>query len=119
MARVLGVARTTLRDAVKRFQETGSYERRPGQGRKKCTSARDDRFLVTNVLRNRFTAAVKARNPLREVRNVHVSERTVRRRLGEKALGAFRPCRVPQLLVGHRRERLRFSREHAEWNMCQ
>ncbi|KAJ4427081.1 hypothetical protein ANN_24696 [Periplaneta americana] len=53
--------------------------RRPGSGRKRKTSAQDDRFLVSQVLRNCHTTAVEARN-----RGVNVSERTVRRRLGEQ-----------------------------------
>jgi hypothetical protein len=34
--------------AVRRFQETGQYTRRPGSGRKRATTHRDDRFLNNN-----------------------------------------------------------------------
>lgn len=96
IARTLGVPRTTIRDAIRRFRETGSYTRRPGQGRQRCTSARDDRFVVGNVLRNRFSTATEARTRFFEVQNVSVSERTIRRRLAERNLRAFRPARAPE-----------------------
>jgi hypothetical protein len=34
--------------AVKRFQKTNQYTRRPGSGRKRATTHRDDRFLNNN-----------------------------------------------------------------------
>jgi hypothetical protein len=34
--------------AVRRFQETGQYTRRPGSGRKRATTHRDNRFLNNN-----------------------------------------------------------------------
>jgi hypothetical protein len=34
--------------AVRRFQETGQYTRRPGSGRKRATTHRDERFLNNN-----------------------------------------------------------------------
>lgn len=40
IARTLGVPRIIVRDAIRRFRETGSYTRRPGHGRYRCNSAR-------------------------------------------------------------------------------
>lgn len=117
IGRMLGYPRTTIRDAIRRFRETGSYTRRPGQGRRRCTSERDDRYIVSNVLRNRFTTATEARNRLFEVRNVSVSIRTIRRRLAERDLRAFRPARVPELTIAHRRARLRFAQQYSNWNL--
>lgn len=118
-ARMLGVPRITVRDAITRFWETGSYTRRPGQDSHWCTSARDDRFIVNNVLRNRFTTAPEVRTRLFEVRNVSVSEQTVSRGLAERNQTAFRPARAPELLTQHRRARLQFAREYAKWSTDQ
>jgi hypothetical protein len=41
--------------------------------------------------------AVEVKNRLAEVRNVHVSDRTIRRRLSEAALTARRPAHGPEL----------------------
>ena len=116
---MLCVLRTTVRDAVRRFRETNSYTRKPGQGRKRCTTARDDRFMVSNVLRNRFILASEIRSQIKEIRNITVSLRTIRRRLVERNLKAFRPVRAPQLLPQNRREWLHFAREYADWTMHQ
>lgn len=119
IGRMLGYPRTTIRDAIRRYRETGSYTRRPGQGRMRCTSERDDRFIVSNVLRNRFATAPTVRSRLFEVRNVSVSVRTIRRRLAERNLTAFRPARVPALTTDHRRARLQFARQFRNWTMGQ
>ena len=75
--------------------------------------------MVSNVLQNRFLSASEIRSQLKEVRNVTVSLRTVRRRLVKRNLKDFRPVRAPQLLPQNRRELLRFAREHADWTMHQ
>lgn len=113
----LNVARSNLKYAVKRYRETGLYTRRPGSGGVRCTSARDDRFVVLQVQRNRFLTAVEVRQSLQMVRNVNVSERTIRRRLEEDDLHACRPARAPKLERYHRVARLRFAREHANWSL--
>ena len=75
--------------------------------------------MVSNVLRNRFISASEIRSQLKEVRNVKVSLKTVRRMLAERNLKAFRLVRAPQLLPQNRSERLRFAQEHADWTMHQ
>lgn len=115
VAAILNVPRTTLRRAFTRYRETGLYTRRPGSGRVRCTSARDDRFIIMAVLRNRFLTAVEIRRRLQAARGVIVSERTVRRRMAERDLRAQRPARGPELERHHRIARLRFAREHVNW----
>lgn len=115
VARVLGISRCSVQRVVKRFHETGSYSRRVGSGRKRCTTNADDHFLTLKVLRNRDTTAVSARNELHEVRGVDVSERTVRRRLKEYGLSARRPATGPELTREHRVQRMRFARDHQDW----
>lgn len=51
IGRRLGVHHSTIGRALQRFQETGSDRRRRGQGRPRCTSERDDRFLKVSTLR--------------------------------------------------------------------
>lgn len=115
-ADVLGVSRSAVQRAVQRFNETGNFTRRPGSGRRRTTSERDDRFLVTSCLRNRHNTSVQLANRLNEVRNVDVSRWTVRRRLAEAHLVSRRPALCPLLSVEHRRARLAFAREHENWN---
>jgi len=116
VSRTLGIPRTTVRRVFHRYQETGGYTRRPGSGRPRSTSARDDHFILLNVLRNRRTTAVEARQRLLQVRNVNVSSRTVRRRLSEAGLQARRPAIGPELQPRHRTARLNFARNHINWS---
>jgi transposase len=109
-ANSLGFARSSVHTAVLRFRQTGGYTRRPGSRRRR--SARDNRYITMLSLRNRHITAVEIRNQLERVREVNVSERTVRRRLGEANLGAYRPATGPELLRGHRVSRLLFVQEH-------
>lgn len=119
VATTLNVPRTTLRYALKRYRETRLYTRRPGSGRIRCTSARDDRFIILEVLRNRFLTAVEIRRRLQVARGVVVSERTIRRRMEERDIRAKRPARGPELERHHRVARLRFAREHVNWTLDQ
>jgi transposase len=48
VANAIGAPFITDHRAVRRFQETGQYTRRPGSGRKRATTLRDDRFLNNN-----------------------------------------------------------------------
>ena len=110
VSRTLGVSVSVVHRNVQRYRRTGSYVRRRGQGRKRATSAVDDRFIRVQTLRNRRQTAVQTQNLLEEVRNVRVSERTVRRRLNEGGLKSYVPTKAPKLEVSHRVARLAFAR---------
>lgn len=109
------VSNSTVHRIFTRFLETGAYTRRPGTGPQRRTSARDDRFIILQSLRNRHATAVEIRNRLQHVRQTNVSERTVRRRLGEANLTSRRPATGPELLRRHRIARLHFARIHEHW----
>ncbi|XP_038209023.1 uncharacterized protein LOC119830186 [Zerene cesonia] len=117
IATILNVPRSSMQYALKRYRETGSYSRRPGSGGFRCTSVRDDRFILLAVLRNRYLTAVEIRHRLQVTRGVNVSERTVRRRMEEVNLKVHRPARGPSsFLRQHRVARLQFAREHVNWS---
>ncbi|KAH0812663.1 hypothetical protein GEV33_010128 [Tenebrio molitor] len=63
-ANSLGFARSSVHRAVLRFRQTGGYTRRPGSGRRRSTSARDNRYITMLSLRNRHMTAVEIRNQL-------------------------------------------------------
>ncbi|CAG9136950.1 unnamed protein product, partial [Plutella xylostella] len=84
-----------------------------------ATSERDDRFIVSTSLRNRHLTGVDVQQELRRVRQVAVSEWTVRRRLKEANLTPKRPASGPKLTAGHRQARLQFAREHLDWSIAQ
>lgn len=116
VANRFGVSRSTVQRVYTRFMETGVYTRRPGTGPHRKTTRRDDNFVVSLALRNRHSTAVEIRNELQHVRNVNISERTVRRRFNEAELRSRRPATGPELSREHRVARLQFAREHQNWN---
>ncbi|RZC33466.1 hypothetical protein BDFB_015053, partial [Asbolus verrucosus] len=79
----LGFAQSGVHRTIVLFRETAEFRRKRGSGRKRCTNARDNRYIMMLSLRNRHMTAVEIRNRLHRVREVNVSERTVRRRLNE------------------------------------
>lgn len=42
----MGVSQSVISRAYARFNETQTYDRRPGQGRRRITTVRDDRAIV-------------------------------------------------------------------------
>lgn len=119
VARQLHLSRFSVRRVYQRFLQTGGFVRRRGSGRNRCTSARDDRFVVSKSLRNRFSNAVELQQQLQAVRRRAVSVSTVRRRLKERNIVARRPATGPKLTAAHRRARLQFARAHVNWTLDQ
>lgn len=113
----LGVSQSVIHRVVERFRETGAYHRRPGQGRPRATTPRQDRYLRTLTGRNRFHTAGQLQNSFEDATGVRISNQTVRNRLHAVGLHARRPNIVPPLTRAHRRARLNFSREHAHWQL--
>lgn len=116
-ARNIGVSLSSVQRIWQRYQETDLLTRRPGSGRRRVTTARDDGFIVCYALRNRTVTAVFLRNHLQEVRNVNISEWTIRRRLHDSGLSSRMRATGPPLSREHRIARLIFAREHLAWTI--
>lgn len=96
----LNIPRSTIQKIIKRFEETGKHERRKGSGRKRKTTARDDRTIRLISLRNRFETASAIRNRVSQM-GINVSTRTVIRRLHESNLSKYtiRLCDIQFLIT--------------------
>ena len=117
VANRLRVSPRTIRNLWNRFQETGSTERRPGSGRQRVTSEREDRFIQRIAVQQRFISAPAIQNQLQTFSNVLVSDQTIRNRLRESQLRSRRRLVKPKMTTAHRAARLRFAREHNQWDM--
>lgn len=115
VANSLGVSKSVVFRVVKRYRERDTYKRSPGQGRKRATTTRDDRFLALTALRNRFIRITGVRRELQRARNVTVSRQTVSRRLREQQITSRRANRVPKLTVRHKVQRLRYAEKYRRW----
>ncbi|XP_041349340.1 uncharacterized protein LOC121368667 [Gigantopelta aegis] len=112
IARTFGCSRVTVTNLMQRYMQTGQTSGRPRTGRPRVTSPRDDRYLRTLHLRNRFlTVTSSAMNTLGH----RVSRQTVARRLRTHGIRAYRPYRGHLLTPQHRRLRLTWARTVLRW----
>ncbi|GBN38921.1 hypothetical protein AVEN_103449-1 [Araneus ventricosus] len=103
----------------KHFQDTGSIERKPGQGRPRATTATEDRYLSIIARRNRGATTSQLSRDLYAATGTRVSRVTVSKRLHEIGLFARRPAVCVPLTSTNRRVRLAWGREHRDWSMDQ
>ncbi|GBL83808.1 hypothetical protein AVEN_132688-1 [Araneus ventricosus] len=101
------------------FQDTGSIERKPGQGRPRATTATEDRYLSIIARRNRGATASQLSRDLHAATGTRVSRVTVSKRLHETGLFARRPAVCVPLTSTNMRVRLAWCREHRDWSMDQ
>ncbi|KOB64414.1 Transposable element Tcb2 transposase [Operophtera brumata] len=83
---MVGLTLRTVQKVKRRYEETGNNLRRPGNDRPSCASTREDRYIVSTVLRNLHLNAVKVKQQLLQTRTDYISDSTVRRRLAEANL---------------------------------
>ncbi|GFX67116.1 HTH_Tnp_Tc3_2 domain-containing protein [Trichonephila clavipes] len=79
------------------------FTERPGTGRSRQTSRREDRHIVKNARVQQTTSSVAVQAQEAPSLGTTVSSRTIRRRLAEGHLGSRRPLRVLPLTPTHQR----------------
>lgn len=116
-ARIVGVSLSTVQRVRQQFQDTGSNLRRPTTGRPRCTTAREDRYLINTMLRNRFLTGTALTHHFLGLGGSNPSAWTVRRRLAEGNLKPFRPANGLKLERHHRTARRLYARDHVDWTI--
>ena len=115
VAERFGVSRSIIARLWTRFQDTGRYSRRPGQGRQRITSDREDRYLCRLARTGRQSSARRIQMTFQEHHGRRLSTQTVSNRLHQGLLRSRRPATGPILTMDHRVIRLDFAREHQNW----
>lgn len=115
IARHFGCSQPAISNLTRRYEETGSVDDHPRSGRPRVTTPIQDRFIVLQHLRDRFRPATRTAAVTVGRHHQRISESTVRRRLRSHMLSARRPARGPRLTAVHRRNRLRWCRQHQRW----
>ena len=112
----IGVSKTSIGNLATRHTETGQVTKRVGRGRKRKTTEAQDRFLRVTCSRKRLTSAPNLAKELQNASGVTISGQTVRRRLKEVGIKAYRPAIRIVLTQRHKQARMRFARDHLLWN---
>jgi transposase len=107
-----GVMQPTISRVIIRYLETGINKRRTGKGRKRMTTANQDRFFRLQTLRQRFLTSTSLQEAFSLRYNALISRDTIRRRLAEYQLLPYVPATGPLLTAEHR---LEFAHAHLNW----
>jgi len=110
-ARTLKMSKATVSRWIKRYEQTNAVDRAPGSGRPRKTTVRSDRVLFRLARKNGFATSTEL---LSHWQN-QVSRWTLARRLRERKLRQYRPCRVPLLSRNNVRARLDWAMRRCHW----
>ena len=115
----VGFNQSTVVRLLQKYRKMGTVNREKGRGRKKLSTAAEDRFLVRMSLKNRRASSTDLKRAWQESSGVNVTSRTVRNRLLAAGLAARRPRKKPLLTKAMRQARLKWAREHSAWTVDQ
>ncbi len=117
IAAAFGVTQSVVYRAWNRYLATGGYARRPGQGRLRCTTDRQDRYIRQMALHRRHSTARALQMDFLQASGQRISNQTVRSPLHENGRHSRRPARGPILTREYRRARLDFAQDHQHWQL--
>lgn len=110
----------TVRALWVKFQHTGSVQDLPRRPRQRVTTHRQDRYIILTHLRDRFRTATETARAVIGRHNRQIHAKTVRNRLKDINVKAYRPCKRPILTQRHKRDRFLWARRNlrltrADW----
>lgn len=115
----VGCSPNAVKGVFERFESTGTTDELGGRGRKRKSTARDERSLVRLCLSNRKKSSVELTREWKETSGVDVDASTVRRRLIANGLKSYRPRKKPLITEKQRLKRLAWAKEHKSWSVEQ
>lgn len=115
VARQVGRSDFTVRRCWDQWTEETSFTRRPGSGRPRQTSRREDRHIIRHARVEPTASLAAIQTQAAPSLRAPVSSRTIARRLAEGHLVSRRPLRVLPMTPTHRRLRLEWCRARQDW----
>lgn len=106
------VTRQTVGNIVNRKLSRGTTDRKPGSGRPRKTTQRDDMVLRRLVLKNRKQTFGQLKTEFEESTKKSISIRTTGRRLAEYNISNEKCAKKPTISKQNRKKRLKWARDH-------
>lgn len=116
IAALLGVSKTSVQQALAKFDSSGSFKDARRSGRPRKTTIQDDRIVRRLV---KAFPKISAHAICSELKNagVNVHRSTVSRRLKGMNLSAYKPAKKPRLTEEMKRRRLAFANRYKHWTV--
>lgn len=99
-------SRCAVQTTIRRYNEDQSITSRPGRGRKRKTSSREDRWIEREAIKNRKKTPSQIAASVNSRLEVPISAQTVRRRLDEFGVKARKARKKPLLSELNKSKRL-------------
>lgn len=120
IAKILGVAKTTVWNILKKKECSGELSNAKRPGRPPKTTVVNDRRILSLVKKTLFTTVGQMKKTLQEV-GVCVSKSTIKRRLHQSEYRGFTTRCKPLVSLKNRKARLEFAKRHLKqssqfWN---
>ena len=119
IAKKLQISVCAVQGILKKARETGAVKDRKRSGRPPLTTARQNRLLFHLSLSNRRATSRMLKRDFEDATGVHISSKTVRRRLVKAGLTGCVAAKRPMLTAVHRKRRLDWCRERKDWTADQ
>ena len=122
VARKVGCSHTTVDRWAKRQQEDSEMKRKTDKhpGPSRSTSDRQDRLLARRADASDEPSLRKMEQEMKDKKiSPAISRETIRRRLHEQHMDAFRQIPKPKLTNVQKKRRLEWAREHEKWTLEQ
>lgn len=115
IAKKIKCSRCAVQTTIKRYNDTKQFKSRSGRGRKRKTTAREDRYLKQNALKDRRQTAKELTAALRSDHEISISAKTVSRRLNEFGIKARKARQKSWLSETNRKKRLAWAKKYHSW----
>ena len=105
IAKKLQYSQDTVKTWINRYQETGDVQDEEGRGRKRKTSEKEDKRIISKIKKLRTNSSAEISWSMKR-QGVDISSATVRR-LNEEDFYKLQPLKKPLLSDTHRDNRLK------------
>lgn len=117
ISHIIGVARATVGNIIRKNNQTGDVKRKVGSGRKRKTTKREDNIIVRTSKQDPFKSATQISEIISTENNINVSHDTVNRRLIEAGLPSYVARKKPFISDVNIDKRLQWCINHQYWTV--